>query len=639
MLEWMDDNIVREFETVADGLKRQNGTAEGGKGKEAGPFDFKHLRLLERKVQVERILSQDVDGQEPKAKVILATDSTLEWGFSKDVLKKIANDARNLVILTEKPGSGADNKPSLAKTLWDWWKERKDGVATEQTSSGDQFEQVYVGGRQLELATAQRIALQGSELNLYQQWLATQRQLQATLQGTGSSALEASADAVDDASSDSSSESDESETEQQGKALNVSTTMGQASRKKVILTDEDLGITILLKKKGVYDFDVRGKKGRERMFPVAVRRRRNDEFGELIRPEDYVRAEEREEADGPETGLAVGENGDGVGKKRKWDDVGASNKSKLGPNKRPQLGRTTSGDDLDVAALSDGPAEDGLDDLEDDEESVVGPAKLAISTETVSVNLRIAFVDFSGLHDKRSLNMLIPLIQPRKLILVAGGEEETMSLSADCKKLLSAKLGTREENAVDVLTPSIGITVDASVDTNAWVVKLADPLVKRLKWQQVGGLGVVTVTGLLVSQTEDGLEATVDEDSANKRQKTEASSSTVAHSQSAVLPTLDVLPINLASAVRSAAPPLHVGDLRLADLRRAMQTSGHTAEFRGEGTLLIDGSVVVRKTVTGRIELETIGLPATNGPAALMGGTFYEVKRKIYEGLAVVTGA
>lgn len=645
MLEWMDDSIIREFEASAEGGKRANGSG-GGKG--VGPFDFKHLRLLDRKAQIERILAEDPDSLTQTGKVILASDTSLEWGFSKEILKTIADDARNLVVLTEKPSKGAESRHSIARTLWDWYKERKDGVATEQTTNGDSFEQVYVNQRELEIVDPQREPLEGKELDVYQQWLATQRQLQATLQSGGSTALETSGDGVDDASSESSEDTDDEENEQQGKALNVSTTMGQASRKKVVLKDEDLGVMILLKRKGVYDFDVRGKKGRERMFPVPIRRRRQDEYGELIRPEDYLRAEEREDADaqdGPHVGK--GEDGDKVGRKRKWDDVGTAQKGGSGPNKRSQTGRAMSADELDMKALSDGHAADELDNLEDDNDPVaVGPSKLTMSSRTVTVNLRIAFVDFSGLHDKRSLNMLIPLIQPRKLILVAGNEDETLSLAADCKKLLAAQLGTDEESAIDVFTPKVGASIDASVDTNAWVVKLADPLVKRLKWQQVRGLGIVTVTGLLVGSqfTPTDEEHSGDDEGANKRQKTitdgsaapaeSTTSGQLTAKTENLVPTLDVLPINLVSAIRSAAQPLHVGDLRLADLRRAMQSSGHTAEFRGEGTLLIDGSVVVRKTSTGRIEVESVGLPV-GGDAS----TFYAVKKQIYEGLAVVAGA
>lgn len=669
MLEWMDDSIVREFEAVASGAGKNAGNGRGRDGRDAketkfaGPFDFKHLRLLERKAQIAWVLKQATEDPVLKGRVILATDSSVEWGFSKEILKAIAGDARNLVVLTEKP-SFNEGKPSIARTLWEWWKERRDGVATEQTTNGDTFEQVYGGGRELELKEASKQPLQGDEVTLYQQWLATQRQLQATLQTGGATALEASADVVDDVS-ESSSESEEDETEQQGKALNVSTTIGQASRKKVVLTDEDLGITILLKKKGVYDFDVRGKKGRERMFPLVLRRKRNDEFGDLIRPEDYLRAEEREDADGVDAGHLGGRQEEGLGKKRRFDDVNAVGKGASGPNKRPQFNRALSVDEPDNnTGAGNGPAGDELDELEDEEDSVVGPAKLVYSSHNISVNLRIAFVDFSGLHDKRSLTMLIPLIQPRKLVLIAGSEQETLSLAADCKKLLSAQLGASgsKETAIDVFTPSIGAAVNASVDTNAWVVKLSDDLVKRLTWQDVKGLGIVTVTGMLLPGGEVLLQeapssnsgsGSDSEDAANKRQKLDeaaeaatsstALTATTSNKPAAILPTLDILPASHSSSVRAASQPLHVGDLRLADLRRAMLSGGHKAEFRGEGTLLIDDCVAVRKSSTGRVELESVALPfvaGSNSNSATGGmGTFYAVRKKIYEGLAVVAGA
>lgn len=621
MLEWMDDSIVQEFEAFAEDQRKVNGAT--GK-KEGGPLDFKYLRLLERKAQIERLLSRSTENVATEGRVILASDTSIEWGFSKDLIKGLAKDSRNLVILTDKPGLAKDNKPSIARTLWDWWKEKRDGVAVDQNNGGDNIELVYAGGRELQVKEAQRQPLEGEELSVYQQWLATQRQLQATQQSGGASALEASADVVDDASSESSSDSEDDDGEQQGKALNVSTTLGQVGRKHVVLKDEDLGINVLIKKKGIYDFDSRGKKGRERSFPIAIRRRRNDDFGELIRPEDYLRAEEKEEDNADAANLAAMD--DKLGKKRKWDDVV---KNGPGANKRNQTARAGSVDDAEGGGAGDGFVPDELDAVEDNEpEEPAGPCKLVYQTETITANLRIAFVDFSGLHDKRSLNMLIPLIQPRKLILVGGSREETLELADDCRKAL----GANGDRAVDVYTPEVGVSVDASVDTNAWVVKLADPLVKKIKWQNVRGLGIVTITGQLLATrlADDG-----DEDAANKRQKTEPSSTALVNSNATSgMPTLDVLPSNLVSAVRSAAQPLHVGDLRLADLRRAMQAAGHGAEFRGEGTLVVDGTVAVRKTSAGRVEVESVGLPTTGRRT-----TFYEVRRVIYDNLAVVAGA
>ncbi|RDA89786.1 hypothetical protein CP533_4681 [Ophiocordyceps camponoti-saundersi (nom. inval.)] len=666
MLEWMDNNIVQEFEACAEGQRKANGA--GPDKKDAGPFDFKHLRLLERKPQVAKLVSRG----DKQGRVILASDTSMEWGFSKTLIKGLAGDPNNLVILTDTPSLPKDGSPSVARRLWEWWKERRDGIFVTQTSAGDSLETVYGGGRDLEIREATREALQGDELAVYQQWLATQRQLQATQHAGGAvSALEASAD-VDDASSESSSDSDDDDDggQQQGKALTVSATMGQAGRKNVVLKDEDLGINVLVKKKGVYDFGSHGKRGRDRCFPMPIRRKRNDDFGELVRPEDYLRAEEKDEenADG---GNEAAED-DKPGKKRKWDDVvsGRPRKRTLGSKGQPAaVAATTATTQMTTTTTdeADGPEPDDIDAVEELEpEEPKGPSKLVYSSEMVAANLRIGFVDFSGLHDRRSLDMLIPLIQPRKLILVGGNREETMALAADCRTALGLEGGDR---AVDVFTPEVGGWVDASVDTNAWVVRLADELVKKLKWQTVRGFSIVTISGQLlpgnvVEADEDRTKAkaiseknnegngdgeVVDEDEdgdgapSAKRLKTDPATATTATTSTALtvpapaplLPVLETVPPNRLSATRTAAQPLHVGDLRLADLRRAMQGAGHGAEFRGEGMLVVDGTVTVRKTTEGRVEVESVGLPASVGKR----GAVYAVKKAIYDGLAVVAGA
>ncbi|KAI4180795.1 MAG: hypothetical protein L6R41_007018 [Letrouitia leprolyta] len=184
--------------------------------------------------------------------------------------------------------------------------------------------------------------------------------------------------------------------------------------------------------------------------------------------------------------------------------------------------------------------------------------------------------------------------------------------------------------------------VNASVDTNAWTVKLSSALVKRLRWQNVRGLGVVTLTGHLAAME---MEEAADNLS-KKRQKLlkedeeeDDNPSTLVDSKKQHLaPVLDVLPASMAAATRSVAQPLHVGDLRLADLRKVLQSAGHTAEFRGEGTLLIDGLVAVRKTATGKLEVEGGGLGMPDYSARDLEASFYAVKRKIYDGLAVVAG-
>ena len=224
--------------------------------------------------------------------------------------------------------------------------------------------------------------------------------------------------------------------------------------------------------------------------------------------------------------------------------------------------------------------------------------------------------------------------------MVAGEEAETNELATDCRKLLSSGSEESTEGDGDVFTPSIGITIDASVDTNAWTVKLSQSLIRRLHWQKVKGLGVVAITGRLEAAS---LEEKSGQEGAKKKLKMikgegqDSQSKDEADSEMDATPVLDVVPANMAAATRSVAQPLHVGDLRLADLRKIMQASGMTAEFRGEGTLVINGTVAVRKSGTGKIEVDG-GAYSMADPRSTEGGTFFKVKRKIYEGLAVVAG-
>ena len=95
----------------------------------------------------------------------------------------------------------------------------------------------------------------------------------------------------------------------------------------------DIGVNILLRGKGVFDYDVRGAKGRNRMFPFVMRRRRVDEYGEVVRAEEYMRAEEKAEEDLLDAANVKEERV--MGKKRKWDE----NESRRGAHGARKFGR------------------------------------------------------------------------------------------------------------------------------------------------------------------------------------------------------------------------------------------------------------------------------------------------------------
>lgn len=657
LLEWMDEGVVREFEGEESGSavkthkrsESQQKNAGSKSGKSAGPFEFSYLKMLERKGQLERVMKSE------GPRVILASDSSLDWGFSKTALVEIAQKPENLIILTERINPRIDvesgSKRSISQTLWQWFQERQDGVALETDQEGEQIEQVHTGGRELKVIEASRAPLEANEQLFYQQYIATQRQMQDSLQSRNEEALETADDIADDVSTSSSEESD---SEQQGRVLNVSSALGHASRKDVGISDKDLGVSVLIRRKGVYDYDVRGKKGKEKMFPYAHERKRGDDFGDYIRPEEYLRAEERDEGDTQGARISDSRTESKLGQKRKWDEAGGpktNGRVTNGVNKRQQIAKGVRGDvaagvgeaglngEADDAAATD----ESDDDVEVEEDAFEGPAKVVYNTTTISVSARLAFVEFTGLHDQRSLQMLIPLISPRKLILTAGTAGEIATLAVDCKEILALKEGDREV-AADIFTPVDGLTIDASVDTNAWMVKLSRQLVKNLHWQNLRSLGIVALAGEL--RGEEPLNETMPLEVSNKKQRLMAQESRSTESPAAtdnaakdVLPVLDVVPPSVAGTTRTVAHPLHVGDLRLADLRRALLAGGHTAEFRGEGTLLVDGFVVVRKLGTGRIEVESASATPMGTMMNRYDGSFHAVKREIYRGLAIVGGA
>lgn len=627
MLEWMDEGIVREFEAAT--TKAGNAGERRGKRDREGagsePFNLKYVKMVEKPSRLDRALAYQ------GAKVFIASDATLDWGFSREIVKQLSADPANLLVLTERHTARTGFKGL--------------GDATPSEALSRLVEKAGPGGSvaqcnkdRIEWKTHTTSGLAPKEAQFYQQWLSRQLQRQNAGPNNKSSPLETSADVADDASESSSEEEDESDTEHQGKALNMSSAMTH-SRKQLGLTDEELGINILLRKKNTHDFDVRGKKGRERMFPFVAKRRKADEFGEVIRAEEYLRAEEKVDTEKPAASATKPDAS--VGEKRKWGARNAPKGESAEDEAKKRQAQAAIDRILGVGSQPP-PAEAESEsseesDYEPAEATIVGPTKVTFDTETVQVDMKLVSIDYSSMHDKRSLQMLIPLIAPRKLILTGGRRGETAFLAEECRKMLASTRLNQDDTSEFVFHPANGTSIDASVDTNAWTIKLTQALYRRLQWQRIRNLGVVTIDGQVEPAAAEASEA--DRDASSKKQKLSPEDAATQQQGSTTKepapPVLDVLPGSMSSNARSAAPSLHVGDLRLAELRRLLQSAGHLAEFKGEGTLVVDGIIAVRKTGIGSIEVESGGVGVL-GARARLGSNFLHVKRKIYDGLAVV---
>ncbi|KAI5793220.1 beta-lactamase-like protein [Geopyxis carbonaria] len=647
MLEWMDEAVVREFEAIAEADARQKTSnrrggggggdvdMEDGKtadvGGKLGPFDFLHLNLVATPGQLTRILNNN-DG---RGKVIIASDSSLEWGLGRDAIMNLAGDEKTMVVMTER----GEGKVGLAGRIWQGW---QDKMKTEEPG----FMAGLDGEYEVEIHTKRH--LEDAELQSYLTYMSQQDAIASKHESIMTSSGLGGIDVEGEDDSDSESSDDDSDSERQGKALTTAASK-KASQATLMMgggaPDEkvDLGVNILLRGEGIYDYDVRGAKGRNRMFPFQSSRKRVDEYGEVVRPDDYMRAEERQEEEAAQTTEAALDQTDrGMGKKRKWttdpkpdapkDAPGSSRKDRRRHARRapsdnddydPDSGGEDSGEEGEISSSSD----------EDSYETTLStPAKLITTRHRVSLRCSTTFIDFSGLHDQKSLRMLLPLIDPKKLILVAGKREETQYLAEFYreKAALSSRSRSGGGSNTDVFSPQTGTKVNASVDTNAWLVKLGAALDRSIKWQNVRGLGVVHVLGRVTTPSAESSSASPAPEA--KKQKTTITTLSKSTGGEGGL-VLDTLPPALAAATRSVAQPIHVGDIRLADLRRVLQADGHTAEFRGEGTLLVDGVVVVRKTGVGSVSIEDGGMGFGEKRRSFMA-----VRRKVYDGLAVVAG-
>ena len=592
LLDWMNDSIGKDYDEE---------TAPGRRG-----FSFRHLKMITAKSRAQDLLD---DGG---SKVIITTDVTSSASsWTSRVLSKISTAAETLILLLD--DRNAD--PTIS-ALHAAFHTRPNGVAIENAGQGGvKLEQVYGSGGELTLGPETRSPFNLIDAQTLQTILA-RRDMETKLDESGEGNLAGAEDPLNEA--ESSSSEDESDNEQQGRALKVSAVMNR-QKNKLAPSDEELGINMLLRKKDVHDYDVRSKKGRDMVFPYVHSRRRGDEFGDYIRPEDFLRAEEKDAANEAEDARSTNSRNKRPLKNQTQADGP--------PRKRQKM------EQQEVESVS----EDSSDSDDESDGDTVTPMGLL---EELTVNARLAFVDFNGLHDQRSLEMLIPLVDAKKVILIAGTAGETSTLVDKCRDLLSIKDSSiDDEYSSLILAPLTGEAVDASVETQTWDVKIGKQLFRKLNWAPIQGRNVATLTGEIKAQT-DGLEtALADRSKRPKLMKTESNQGMedTSDQAAALSAVLDIIGPNAARSTLSLDRPIHVGDVVLRELQRYLVEDGHRARFAGGGTLLVDDMVAVRKLGTGRIVLES----APTSPFAMTNGSnaaesFTLVKRKIYQGLPLV---
>lgn len=99
--------------------------------------------------------------------------------------------------------------------------------------------------------------------------------------------------------------------------------------------------------------------------------------------------------------------------------------------------------------------------------------------EDVNVELRckIIAIDMEGKADGRALRSIVPLMQPKKLVLINADDHATDTLA---EALQSASLTSR-----DILSPHIGQRIKVAEVTKSFSVRLDDSLMAALALRKV----------------------------------------------------------------------------------------------------------------------------------------------------------
>ncbi|VVT50613.1 uncharacterized protein SAPINGB_P002822 [Magnusiomyces paraingens] len=604
MLEWMSSTLIDEWQV-------QNNS----------PFDAKHLKVMSSIDELEKL-----DGP----KVVLASGEAMEVGFSRQLFSKICSQDSSMVILTERCGP-----ETLAGQLFDLWTEERLVSDDPQNSSSKYLPAHLTTQLNLDLDTEK--ALAGEELVDYLEKVQEKKknqELQSAIELRNKNILEQETTELSD------DDDDEDEDE--------------------MIMSGQMDVSILLYGKDVYDYDVRTMpKSKPRMFPFAIKRRRVDDYGEVLKLDQFSKIAEKEEAE-----KAAALSGPAP-------IVPSNNKKKDESEKTTSLSTNTQYNDETFR----------LDSFS----TIAKPTKIIPKSAVLKVLCHLDFIDFDGVTDARSLRIILQQVEPRQLIFLPSSldirnprvSQKAQPSSTNVDEIVSEYEQAAAEMKLELITKApTNEAIITQIGSNSYSLIISPELEKVLKWQKItGDYSVAQVMGKLEVTKLENTEQTQPQKEGEVKTKEEKISSESSTSESNNEPNNEPLKIekdaplaiktedsedtleltrvalnnglpshlvrNQPKSVVRLVPlqstddivlarahvtgPVTVGDIRLAELKRQLVALGHRAEFKAEGILVCDNKVAVRKLTQGNIVVE-----------GGIGPEFYKVKGIIRSMLAYV---
>ncbi|XP_029164296.1 probable cleavage and polyadenylation specificity factor subunit 2 [Nylanderia fulva] len=189
------------------------------------------------------------------------------------------------------------------------------------------------------------------------------------------------------------------------------------------------------------------------MFPFVEEKIKIDEYGEIIKPEDYKIAE---------TAPEVEDNKENIETKQEE------------ANHHPEIA-------ADI------------------------PTKCVQVSRTMTVNAAVTYIDFEGRSDGESLQKILAQLRPRRVVLVRGSPKDTEILAQQAQSA-----GAR------VFIPGRGETLDATTETHIYQVRLTDALVSGLNFSKgKGDSEVAWIDAMITARDQICRDAVADTESEN----------------------------------------------------------------------------------------------------------------------------
>ncbi|KAH9998248.1 beta-lactamase-like protein [Russula vinacea] len=438
MMEWLGGTVSKEDVGEETSGKRNNKRRRDDDADEeaigAFALRFKHLEFFPNP----QVLLETYSSKDPK--LILAVPASFSHGPSRLLFADFAAVPDNVILLT-----GRGEEGTLGRMLFDRW--NKTQRAEDKWDKGKLGSSVMLDGS-LSLRINSRVPLAGVELEIFQQKQRLMREKAAVAQAAlarSQQLLEA-----DEGADSSDSDSDAADEEDVERALGLDadgTRNDGADWGRAMDADDSgrqmLSFDIYLKgnvSRAVSFFKSAGKENqRFRMFPYVEKKRRVDEYGEVIDVAMWVRRGQimEEEAEDEEA------------KERKRQEEEAKKVT----------------------------------------EEV--PSKYVSTVVEVQLACRLLFVDLEGLNDGRATKTIIPKVAPRKLIIVHGGPASTDSL-------LESYANIRNMTK-DIYSPAEGESVQIGQNTNSYSISLSDEMLASVRMSRFEDNEVGFVTGRITT--------------------------------------------------------------------------------------------------------------------------------------------